>query len=434
VSKVFTTTSDYLNVNTAVVTTPAFTLHCWIKQSVLGNAENYVSIGTIGSGNNRFFLQKTSADDLVHATERDTTSGQANSAIAITDTTNWHCVTGVFTSDSSRTVYLDGGNSGSNATARTPTTPDSLYLGRNQSGTASMFQGKMAYVAIWNRALTSTEVADLAIKTPLAAAPSGLVAYYPLLADGNDQAGSNNLTVNGAAGWDTDMPPIVAAFPAAALLVVSGLAPTLGRERTVAPGAGLLSMLGLAPVQQTATVIPDSIPLTVLGQVPTIQVTGLPTSAFQPAALSLVGLAPTTLRTRVIVTDLQTGDADENGLAPTILTEWTSRPVMPSQPLTMQGLVPIIVNNGNTYVIPVPGLLTMAGLQITSIVPAGQSGTVTPGAGLVQFLNPEIGLLSSRTVTPGPAQLTISSENVTTVEFSTWHNPAPISSRNWHNP
>jgi hypothetical protein len=109
---------------------------------------------------------------------------------------------GVFTSNSSRTVFL---NAGSSATSTNSITPSGLNVidisSRLLSGVRGLFfDGKLAEVGIWNAALTAAEIAALAKgMTCDKVRPQSLVFYAPLVRDLIDSKGGLTITNNNGA-------------------------------------------------------------------------------------------------------------------------------------------------------------------------------------------------------------------------------------------
>lgn len=127
----------------------------------------------------------------------------------------WHHACGVITSNTNRTIYLDGENAQTGTSSLNPLTGnatiDRLSLGR-QAGSApgNYLNGRLAHACVFNRALTQNEVRQLLISPTLIR--KGLVAYYrlPGLAapEPNFIDGTKNLSsVYGAIG-SQDEPPI----------------------------------------------------------------------------------------------------------------------------------------------------------------------------------------------------------------------------------
>ncbi len=412
------------------VTAPPFTLHAWAKHTGLGLNENIVVIGTTAASDNRYYTLKNSSN-VVQAIERDTVSANANSA-TIADA-NWHAYTGVFTSDSSRACFVDGTTKGSNTTARAPTTPNIFYVGRTPAGTSANLIGKIAYVAIWNRALSDAEVASLALQTPLIAAPSGLVAYYILLADALDSAGTNDLFVNGSAGYDVDMPVLGGLLPAAGAVVASGKQITLSTVGTALPGVGLITTSGLTPNTATNIASPGVGTATLSGRQITANIHAGPSGAPDVGVLTVVGQIPTFKSNLIVYPSLLTADTvDESGLAPTFVYEWTSKPDTPVA-LRAVGLRPNLTTDNAVRIEPDVGLVTMGSLAITLDVPVGQTGLVLPTSNqplVADGLVPDI--FAELTVIPDAGFLQVMPIALEGSELILgWHDSPPAESVTW---
>jgi len=80
----------------------------------------------------------------------------------------WHQVTGVFESNTNRTVYLDGGNSGSSELPRAFNGADSFVLGNFRTNDYV----DVAEAAVINRALTVEEIEQLALGLSMLSLPA----------------------------------------------------------------------------------------------------------------------------------------------------------------------------------------------------------------------------------------------------------------------
>lgn len=99
-------------------------------------------------------------------------------------TNTWNMATAVGTSATSRTVYLNAANSGTQTTSRTPTTPDRVCIGfvRTNGSDTPTYEGYLAEVAIWNVTLTTNELSSLYTGTKAnQIRPQNLKFYMPLV-------------------------------------------------------------------------------------------------------------------------------------------------------------------------------------------------------------------------------------------------------------
>ena len=175
--------SQGLYVSSAAVTAVPFTMALWINTDDVTINPVMMSLVNASDDQKYFSLEFRGAEagDYVAAVARESTRYQTNSTAGLTANT-WHHVCGVFASTTSRTIYLDGGNSATGTDSITPTGINRTsvgYLARYSP--VAYFSGMLAEAAIWNDALTSSEVMSLAKGfSPLQIRPTALVNYWPL--------------------------------------------------------------------------------------------------------------------------------------------------------------------------------------------------------------------------------------------------------------
>lgn len=197
-SYTFDGADDTLYTSTLPVGALPFTILAWIKEPTLQSAADVVvNIGESGGGNNYLRLN-VNASNQVAATQdaAGAASSSTYTATAISADT-WHCAVAVFTSDSSRTVYLDGNAATTQTTTRSTSWASIDRLNIGASGPlAADFNGLIGHVAVWDVALSAGNITSLAGgANPLTIDPTNLIAYWPLTADVNDVVGTNHLTV-----------------------------------------------------------------------------------------------------------------------------------------------------------------------------------------------------------------------------------------------
>lgn len=114
----------------------------------------------------------------------------------------WHLMIGVFDNATSRTAWQDGSAGTTNTTSVTPSSVAKTNIGtRYSSGTrGNFFAGNIAHVAIWNIALSGTDIASLAAHALPSAVQSGNLVFYADLQNGiaRDSITATNLTLSGA--------------------------------------------------------------------------------------------------------------------------------------------------------------------------------------------------------------------------------------------
>jgi hypothetical protein len=197
--------SQYLSATSAPVTAAPLSIACWFYPlNVTANMSLVCLENSVGT--ERFILQllgATAGDPLQYSVAQvGMSSGSALSTTGYS-ANQWSHGCGVETSAASRTVYLNGGNSATNTTSRTPASIGRLKIGElNFNGTspANLLNGYMAEVGIWNAALTAAEVASLAKGMSCdKVRPQSLVFYAPLVRDLIDQKGGLTITNNNSA-------------------------------------------------------------------------------------------------------------------------------------------------------------------------------------------------------------------------------------------
>lgn len=178
--------SQYLETGSAPVTAVPVTLACWVYPSDTAGS-GYVPMTLTTGTTSRFQLLMNGgvAGDpvLAQAINTSGTIGQATTTVGFAATT-WQHVCGVFAASNSRAIYLDGANKQTNTTSVTVATPDRVTLGtRYSSGARGLyFNGSIAEAAIWNVALSDSDVAILAMGvSPLLVRPDALVWYAPIV-------------------------------------------------------------------------------------------------------------------------------------------------------------------------------------------------------------------------------------------------------------
>lgn len=115
----------------------------------------------------------------------------------------WQHACAVFSSSSSRAVYLNGSGKGTNSESRAINTPTKVNIGSSQSTTGnypSHAKAALALPTIWEVALTDAEIALLAKPgfNPLHMRPEHIVWHSPLIGRFSPEIeiyGGNNLTL-----------------------------------------------------------------------------------------------------------------------------------------------------------------------------------------------------------------------------------------------
>lgn len=194
----FNGTNQRLSAAVAPVTAAPWTINLWFKTTnmtqvkplltLYGGGVNYASIYFRGdqTGDPIQILNQAGGGQFSVASTTGCTSGV------------WHNACYVESSSTSRTIYLDGGNSATNTTLGVYTSLSSLNIGAYF--TTEIFDGQIAEVGIWNAALTAEEIASLAKgMTSDKVRPQNLVFYAPLVRNLIDVKGGLTITNTGSA-------------------------------------------------------------------------------------------------------------------------------------------------------------------------------------------------------------------------------------------
>jgi hypothetical protein len=202
----FNGTNQYLNTPAGVkiVNGMPLTMACWFYPvaTTTRYALMYIAADVATFTGGGYFLDAngSAAGDPVFAT----LDPQGNTTAASTSGFSagaWNHACGVFTSSTSRTVYLNGGNSATNTVSYTPSSASAdLRLARFSDSFSVYLAGRIAEAAVWNAALTAAEVASLAKgMTCNLVRPQSLVFYAPLIRNLVDVKGGLTLTNNNTA-------------------------------------------------------------------------------------------------------------------------------------------------------------------------------------------------------------------------------------------
>ena len=190
----FNGTSARIHISSAVVSATPYTMACWFRTTSMAHLGTLISINSTTSGAHYaglWFRGDVAGDPVDILIE---SVGVQNTARSTTGCTSgkWHHACGVFSSSTSRTVYLDGGSSATNNTSTTPSL-DRTEVGAWRS--SLWFNGDIAEVGIWNIDLTAAEVASLAKGvSPALIRPQNHVAYLPLIRDTHEIVNATGFT------------------------------------------------------------------------------------------------------------------------------------------------------------------------------------------------------------------------------------------------
>jgi hypothetical protein len=196
------------------VTVPPIIVSLWVNVASLSAAQTLVYIGdsTVNTDYLEISIQTSGAARITAAS---LASGASSATTANTLTTGgWHHILAVWTTTTSRAIYLDGGTQSSVAALRTPSTPNVFCL-LDQDGLApgAPSSATIQNVAVWDATTTTvgfTSALTMATALYRGADPrtmrgnNHLVRYWPIYGDRSPEVGisgatlTKNGTVNGA--------------------------------------------------------------------------------------------------------------------------------------------------------------------------------------------------------------------------------------------
>ena len=182
--------TDYIQATASLFSYP-FTINFWFYPTVsaVGTLQVFVLYNT--TDNQRFVFQINTTTTRLQFNAFTTANAIAIAGANYT-LNSWNMATAVGTSSTSRTIYINGGNSVTNTTSRAVTTPTRWLLASNYSaGIIPAYEGRISEIAIWNAALTTADINSLytGIRSS-SVKPQNLKVYAPLIRDISDQTSS----------------------------------------------------------------------------------------------------------------------------------------------------------------------------------------------------------------------------------------------------
>lgn len=154
-------TDDYLNAGTVPFTTYPFSISFWHKTWASSSAVTWWC-GEGNAGQWRAFYGGGSTTSVSALAVQNNDFKTAGSTKGYTQD-KWYLYTAVYESSTSRAVYIDGGNKGTNTASSSPTGVNEFYIGceRSSASRGNFTTGNFADIRIWNRALNDGEVSQL---------------------------------------------------------------------------------------------------------------------------------------------------------------------------------------------------------------------------------------------------------------------------------
>lgn len=215
--------SQYAYAGNPLVTTTPFTMVCWAYPYSIATSNIALSVTDESDDIHIIQARGSLPGDYVAAGSYDGSWSLAETTAGYTAST-WQHFGAVFTSSTLRDMFIDGGSKGSNTGSQNPTGLTDFIVGSHKKVSGNYWDGKICHVAVWDIALSDAEMATLAAGAlPTSVQPGNLIAYYPLVSNGNASVGSYDLTEAGGATYDASDPLAgsVVVTPAVSTMVMS---------------------------------------------------------------------------------------------------------------------------------------------------------------------------------------------------------------------
>lgn len=192
----FNGSTDKLDVAAVIIGAAPITVCAWAKPDNTTANHGVWSVSDSASTTIHFVLDMVNTGDFVRWYAA--ISGSATAQVD-TFTTAWQHVCGRETSATSRHAFLNGTASAEETTSKVPNSLDTSAIGVRKRSTEDLFfDGHIAEIATWNRALSNAEIAALAAGYSPHCFQRGLVSYLPMLTSAQDLTGIS-WTVSGTA-------------------------------------------------------------------------------------------------------------------------------------------------------------------------------------------------------------------------------------------
>jgi len=187
--------NDYVQMPT-IPTGYTFAVSMWVRKDASGRQAIFIDQSTNG-----IWLEDAGLGSIKLRVGHSQSGSDFNTNTSIPVDGNFHHL--VFNVGTPNQIWLDGVSLGTGGSANTTSTNFVSFMGaRDSSGTKDRFlNGALKKVGIWDRKLTSTEVASLYADADPSTISSGLLASYNFAQTGNileDQTNSYDGTNNGA--------------------------------------------------------------------------------------------------------------------------------------------------------------------------------------------------------------------------------------------
>lgn len=201
----FNGATQYLSINSAVVSTPPMTFACWANPDAGTTSNVLMSLGSSSSIFPQVLLRLRWDLNTTEFSIRDDLNATGVATGPSFTAGSWQHFCGVLTSTSSRTMYVNGTAGSTNTTTIGALTVDLTGIAvAIRASPVLFYDGKLAEVGIWNAALTADEIASLSKGVSCdQIRPQSLVFSSPLVRNLQDVKGGRVITNNNTATVST---------------------------------------------------------------------------------------------------------------------------------------------------------------------------------------------------------------------------------------
>lgn len=173
--------TQYLINSSAVRTGSPLTMVAWVYPTNVSASRTVVSLADASITTDWYWLFINATDAVPVFRVNDGPADDLAFTSAAATLNQWNHVAATEIATNSRAIWLNGGNKGTNTTTITPSGIDRTGIGILARSLLDLpGDGRVAEVAIYNVALTDSEVAQLALGySPLLVRSESLAAYWP---------------------------------------------------------------------------------------------------------------------------------------------------------------------------------------------------------------------------------------------------------------
>jgi hypothetical protein len=193
-------TTQYLTASAPVTAVPVTIAAFFYPTASVNGAIGYLGVAT---SQDRLQLSYRNSGTIQAYAQQGVMNFPSIETNATTPLNTWAHACAVFSSNSSRSIFLNGGNSQTSTVATSSQgafTSANIFARTAASSVGTFFQGSIAEFGIWSAALTADEIASLAKgMTCDKVRPRSLVFYAPLVRNLIDARGGLTITNNNGA-------------------------------------------------------------------------------------------------------------------------------------------------------------------------------------------------------------------------------------------